>query len=179
MLDEVQTGMGRLGKLFGYQRFNNIEPDVMTLGKALGAGTPLGAFASKEYCSVLEPGDHGSTFGGNALTTAAGKAAANYMVKNNIPSLALENGAYLTKKLEALKTKYNFIIEIRGMGLLIGMEMNKDVSSEIVKICLSKGLLLNAVRPNMLRFMPPLNVSQKEIDVAIKILDESLSKTVN
>ena len=179
MLDEVQTGMGRLGKLFGYQRFNNIEPDVMTLGKALSAGTPLGAFASKEYCSVLEPGDHGSTFGGNALTTAAGKAAANYMVKNNIPSLALENGAYLTKKLEALKTKYNFIIEIRGMGLLIGMEMNKDVSSEIVKICLSKGLLLNAVRPNMLRFMPPLNVSQKEIDVAIKILDESLSKTVN
>ena len=179
MLDEVQTGMGRLGKLFGYQRFKNIEPDVMTLGKALGAGTPLGAFASKEYCSVLEPGDHGSTFGGNALTTAAGKAAANYMVKNNIPSLALENGAYLTKKLETLKNKYNFIIEIRGMGLLIGMEMNKDVSSEIVKICLEKGLLLNAVRPNMLRFMPPLNVSQKEIDVAIKILDESLSKTVN
>ena len=92
---------------------------------------------------------------------------------------ALENGAHLTKKLVTLKNKYNFIIEIRGMGLLIGMEMNKDVSSEIVKICLEKGLLLNAVRPNMLRFMPPLNVSQKEIDVAIKILDESLSKTVN
>jgi len=174
MIDEVQTGMGRLGTFFGYQRFKDVEPDVITMGKALGAGTPLGAFASKEFCSVLEPGDHGSTFGGNALTTAAGGAAAEFIVKNDIPSMALDSGNYLKNKLETLKEKYPFISEIRGMGLLIGLEMTKDKSAEIIQKCLSKGLLLNAVRPNMIRFMPPLNVLKTEIDDAIDILDSSL-----
>lgn len=171
MLDEVQTGMGRLGTLFGYQRFQGVEPDVMTLAKALGSGAPLGAFCSKEFCSVLEPGDHGSTFGGNALTTASGAAAAEFMVKNNIPELALETGKYMMELLSLLMSKYQIITEVRGMGLLIGMEMNKDISSDIVSKSLEKGLLINAVRPNMIRFMPPLNVSKQEIDTAINIIE--------
>ena len=170
ILDEVQTGMGRLGTLFGYQRFEGVEPDVMTLAKALGSGAPLGAFCSKEFCSVLEPGDHGSTFGGNALTTAAGAAAAKYMVENNIPQLALSSGDYLKEKLFLLKEDFSFITEVRGMGLLIGLEMNDDYSSQIVGESLEKGLLINAIRPNMIRFMPPLNVSKDEIDRAIEII---------
>ena len=176
MLDEVQTGMGRLGTLFGYQRFQGVEPDVMTLAKALGSGAPLGAFCSKEFCSVLEPGDHGSTFGGNALTTSAGAAAAEFMVKNNIPNMALESGKYMFEKLSELMKKFNFITEVRGMGLLIGLEMNKDLSGEIVGKALEKGLLINAVRPNMIRFMPPLNVSKDEIDQAVKVIDEILEE---
>ena len=174
ILDEVQTGMGRLGALFGYQRFQGVEPDVMTLAKALGSGAPLGAFCSKEFCSVLEPGDHGSTFGGNALTTSAGAAAAEFMVKNNIPETALESGKYMMDKLSVLMKKFDFISEIRGMGLLIGIEMNQDVSGEIVGKALEKGLLINAVRPNMIRFMPPLNVSIEEIDQAIEVISEIL-----
>ena len=174
ILDEVQTGMGRLGTLFGYQRFEGVEPDVMTLAKALGSGAPLGAFCSKEFCSVLEPGDHGSTFGGNALTTAAGAAAAKFMVENNIPDQALESGAYMKSKLTALKDRFSFITEVRGMGLLIGLEMKEDFSSQIVAESLNSGLLLNAVRPNMIRFMPPLNVSKEEIDSAIHIIESVL-----
>ena len=174
ILDEVQTGMGRLGTLFGYQRFEGVEPDVMTLAKALGSGAPLGAFCSKEFCSVLEPGDHGSTFGGNALTTAAGAAAAKFMVENNIPDQALESGAYMKSKLTALMDRFSFIKEVRGMGLLIGLEMKEDFSSQIVAESLNSGLLLNAVRPNMIRFMPPLNVSKEEIDSAIHIIESVL-----
>ena len=174
ILDEVQTGMGRLGTLFGYQRFDGVEPDVMTLAKALGSGAPLGAFCSKEFCSVLEPGDHGSTFGGNALTTAAGAAAAKFMVENDIPALAHKSGDYMKDKLSSLMNKFSFITEVRGMGLLIGLEMNQDYSSKIVAEALKAGLLINAVRPNMIRFMPPLNVSIKEIDSAIEIIESIL-----
>ncbi|MBK90393.1 MAG: aspartate aminotransferase family protein [Chloroflexi bacterium] len=174
ILDEVQTGMGRLGTLFGYQRFDGVEPDVMTLAKALGSGAPLGAFCSKEFCSVLEPGDHGSTFGGNALTTAAGAAAAKFMVENDIPALAHKSGDYMKGKLSLLMDKFSFITEVRGMGLLIGLEMNQDFSSKIVAEALDAGLLINAVRPNMIRFMPPLNVSTQEIDSAVKIIESIL-----
>lgn len=176
MLDEVQTGMGRLGTLFGYQQFPGVEPDVMTLAKALGSGTPLGAFTTKEFCSVLEPGDHGSTFGGNALTTAAGSAAAKVIVDENIPELANETGAYFQGKLNALAEKYDFITEVRGMGLLIAVEMSKEIAGATVTASLPEGLLMNAVRPNMIRFMPPLNVSRDEIDEAVTILDKVLEE---
>lgn len=177
MLDEVQTGMGRLGTLFGYQQFDGVEPDVMTLGKAVGAGAPLGAFTCKEFCSVLEPGDHGSTFGGNALTTAAGAAAATVMVEEDVPAKSLKTSAYLFGKLNSLKEKHPFITEVRGMGLLVGMEMSKDIAAPTVGEALDNGLLLNAVRPNTIRFMPPLTVSEAEIDKAIDILDAALEKT--
>jgi predicted acetylornithine/succinylornithine family transaminase len=176
MLDEVQTGMGRLGTLFGYQQFPGVEPDVMTLAKALGAGAPLGAFTCKEFCAVLEPGDHGSTFGGNALTTAAGAAAAKVMVEQDIPKKSLKASAHLVGKLTALKEKHSFIKEVRGMGLLIGMEMTKEIAAPTVRECLDNGLLLNAVRPNTIRFMPPLTVTNAEIDKAVSILDAALAK---
>jgi acetylornithine/N-succinyldiaminopimelate aminotransferase len=177
MLDEVQTGMGRIGTLFGYQQWEGVEPDVMTLAKALGSGAPLGAFTTKEFCSVLEPGDHGSTFGGNALTTAAGSAAAKVIVEENIPELANETGAYFQGKLDALAEKYEFITEVRGMGLLIAVEMSKDIAGATVTASLPEGLLMNAVRPNMIRFMPPLNVTRDEVDEAVAILDKVLEET--
>jgi len=177
ILDEVQTGMGRIGTLFGYQQFEGVEPDVMTLAKALGAGAPLGAFATKEFCSILEPGDHGSTFGGNALTTAAGSAAAKVIVDENISALANETGAYFQGKLNALAEKYDFITEVRGMGLLIAVEMSKEIAAATVTASLPEGLLMNAVRPNMIRFMPPLNVTRDEIDEAVAILDNVLEET--
>ncbi|NQW20401.1 MAG: aspartate aminotransferase family protein [Chloroflexi bacterium] len=177
MLDEVQTGMGRIGTLFGYQQFPGVEPDVMTLAKALGSGAPLGAFATKEFCSVLQPGDHGSTFGGNALTTAAGAAAAKVIVDENIPALANETGAYFQGKLKALAEKYDFITEVRGMGLLIALQMNKEIAGATVTAALPEGLLINAVRPNMIRFMPPLNTTRDEIDEAVEILDRVLEQT--
>jgi len=176
MLDEVQTGMGRIGTLFGYQQFPGVEPDVMTLAKALGSGAPLGAFTTKEFCSVLEPGDHGSTFGGNALTTAAGAAAAKVIVDENIPELANETGAYFQGKLNALSEKYEFITEVRGMGMLIALQMNIDIAGAAVTAALPEGLLINAVRPNMIRFMPPLNVTRDEIDEAVAILDKVLEE---
>ena len=177
ILDEVQTGMGRIGTLFGYQQFEGVEPDVMTLAKALGSGAPLGAFLTKEFCSVLEPGDHGSTFGGNALTTAAGAAAAKVIVDENIPALASETGAYFQGKLNALAEKYDFITEVRGMGLLIALQMNIDIAGATVTAALPEGLLINAVRPNIIRFMPPLNVTRDEIDEAVAILDNVLAVT--
>jgi acetylornithine/N-succinyldiaminopimelate aminotransferase len=177
ILDEVQTGMGRIGTLFGYQQFEGVEPDVMTLAKALGSGTPLGAFLTKEFCSVLEPGDHGSTFGGNALTTAAGAAAAKVIVDEKIPALASETGAYFQGKLNALAEKYDFITEVRGMGLLIALQMNIDIAGATVTAALPEGLLINAVRPNMIRFMPPLNATRDEIDEAVAILDNVLAFT--
>jgi acetylornithine/succinyldiaminopimelate/putrescine aminotransferase len=177
MLDEVQTGMGRIGTLFGYQQFPGVEPDVMTLAKALGSGAPLGAFTTKEFCSVLEPGDHGSTFGGNALTTAAGAAAAKVIVDEDIPELAKETGAYFQGKLKTLAEKHDFITEVRGMGLLIAVQMSKEIAGPTVAASLPEGLLMNAVRPNMIRFMPPLNVTRDEIDEAVDILDRVLEET--
>ena len=177
ILDEVQTGMGRLGTMFGYQQFEGVEPDVMTLAKALGSGAPLGAFLTKEFCSVLEPGDHGSTFGGNALTTAAGAAAAKVIVDENIPELANETGAYFQGKLNSLAEKYDFITEVRGMGMLIALQMNVDIAGATVTAALPEGLLINAVRPNMIRFMPPLNVTRDEIDEAVAILHKVLAVT--
>ena len=176
MLDEVQTGMGRLGTVFGYQRFEGVEPDVMTLGKAVGSGAPLGAFTCKESCAVLEPGDHGSTFGGNALTTAAGAAGAKALLDEDGPGQAMRNGEYLMGKLNAMREQHPVITEVRGMGMLVGVEMNAEISAALVAECLDNGLLLNAVRPNMLRFMPPLNASRDEIDEALQIVSRALDR---
>ncbi|MEE8301603.1 MAG: acetylornithine transaminase, partial [Candidatus Tectomicrobia bacterium] len=120
--DEIQTGMGRLGTLFGYEQFG-VEPDAMTLAKGLGSGAPLGAFLCKQAYAVLEPGDHGSTFGGNALTTAAGAAGAKVLVDENWSQKGAEAGAYLKGQLEALKDKHDFIQEVRGMGMLLAIQM--------------------------------------------------------
>ncbi len=173
--DEVQTGMGRLGTLFGYQQFG-FEPDAMTLAKGLGAGAPLGAFLCKEAYAVLEPGDHGSTFGGNALTTAAGAAGAKVLIEGNWAVKGAEAGAYLKRRLEELRAKYDFVTDVRGMGMLLALQMADDRAGAVIAETVAHGLLLNAVRPNTIRFMPPLTTSREEIDEAITILDAALAE---
>ncbi|MBI2170993.1 MAG: aspartate aminotransferase family protein [Chloroflexi bacterium] len=177
IFDEVQTGLGRLGTLWGYQAFG-VEPDVMTLAKGLGGGVPIGAFLAKEACAVLEPGDHGSTFGGNPLTTAAANAATRYLIENDIPSRAREMGAYLKKGLEALKAKHSFITEVRGMGLLIALQFSADISGKVVTACNTEGLLLNPVRPNAIRLMPPLTITRQELDEGLQRLERGMLQAV-
>ena len=177
IFDEVQTGLGRLGTLFGYQAFG-VEPDVMTLAKSLGGGVPIGAFLAKERAAVLEPGDHGSTFGGNALTCAAAYASTQYIVDNDIPSRAEAMGRYLRQGLEALKARHSFITDVRGMGLLLAVEFKDDISAKVLSVCNQEGLLLNAVRPNAIRLMPPLTISREEIDQGLERLERGIGKAV-
>ena len=175
ILDEIQTGMGRLGSLFGYQEYG-VEPDVMTLAKGLGYGTPIGAFLSKEYCMALVPGDHGSTFGGNALTTAAAYAGTKFLIENDIPGHARAMGEYLQRRLNELKSRYSFVKDVRGKGLLVAMEFESDIAGQLLTHANAGGLLLNAVKPNAIRFMPPLNVTAEEIDQAMSLLGDALGK---
>ena len=175
ILDEVQTGMGRLGSLFGYQEYG-IEPDVMTLAKGLGYGVPIGAFLSKEYCMALVPGDHGSTFGGNALTTAAAYAGTKFLIDNDIPAHVKAMERYLLARLEEVKSRFSFVTGVRGKGLLAAMEFEGDISGQLLTNANEAGLLLNAVKPNTVRFMPPLNITQEEIDQGVERLEQALGK---
>ena len=174
ILDEVQTGLGRLGSLFGYQEYG-VEPDVITLAKGLGGGVPIGAFMSKEHCMALEPGDHGSTYGGNALTTAAAYASTQFIIDNDIPANARAMGAHLMAALDDLKSRHSVISEVRGRGLLIALEFNEDVAADVLTNANASGVLLNMVKPNTLRFMPPLNITTDEIDEGVSRLDQAIS----
>ena len=177
ILDEVQTGLGRLGTLFGYQ-VSGVEPDVMTLAKGLGGGVPIGAFMAKEHAAVFQPGDHGSTFGGNALTCAAANASTRYIVENSVADHAREMGEYLDKGLNALKGNHEFIAEVRGLGLLYALRFNSEMSPAVVAACNEAGLLLNPLRPDAVRLMPPLTVSEAEIDEALERLERGLTAAV-
>jgi acetylornithine/N-succinyldiaminopimelate aminotransferase len=174
IFDEIQTGLGRLGTLWGYQSFN-VEPDIMTLAKGLANGIPIGAFLAKEKASVFVPGDHGSTFGGNPFATAVGVATFKYILDNGIPKKSKNTGDYFIARLEKLKKKYSFINEVRGRGLLIALEFKSDIGKKALLKCLEKGLLVNGVKPDALRFMPPLIVDEAEVDEAVRILDEAFS----
>lgn len=173
ILDEVQTGLGRLGTLWGYESFDVI-PDVITLGKGLGGGAPIGAFLARQDVAVLEPGDHGSTFGGNALTCAIARNVVRYIIENKLIDNVQIMSNLLMSKLEDLKNSNNIIKEVRGMGLLIAVEFESEISSEIITKCNENGLLLNAVRPNAVRFMPPLTVNREEIIQAVELFESSL-----
>ena len=177
IFDEIQTGLGRLGSLFGYQAFD-VEPDVMTLAKGLGGGVPIGAFLAKEQYCVLEPGDHGSTFGGNALTCAAAYASTKYMVGNDVPAQAKAAGAYMMQKLEELRARQPAIVDVRGMGLLVAVEFSEDIAANVVSACNQEGLLLNPVRPNAIRLMPPLTITSEEIDQGLERLERGLRQAV-
>ena len=174
ILDEVQTGMGRLGSLFGYQEYG-IEPDVMTLAKGLGYGIPIGAFMSKKECMALVPGDHGSTFGGNMVTTAAAYAGTKFLIDNDIPAKTKAMEPYLLNALNDLKGRFSFISAIRGKGLLAAMEFESDISPQVLTAANEAGLLLNAPRPTTIRFMPPLTVTKEEIDQAMERLGTALA----
>jgi acetylornithine/N-succinyldiaminopimelate aminotransferase len=173
ILDEIQTGMGRLGSLFGYQEYG-VEPDVMTLAKGLGCGVPIGAFLAKEGCMALEPGDHGSTFGGNALTTAAAYAGTKYLIEHDIPAHVKRMESYLLTQLQTLSTRFACVADVRGKGLLAAMEFDSDLAGHVVTYANEAGVLLNAVRPNTVRFMPPLTITVEEVDEAAERLEAAL-----
>jgi acetylornithine/N-succinyldiaminopimelate aminotransferase len=178
ILDEIQTGIGRLGKLFGYQLYD-VEPDIMTLAKGLAGGVPIGALLAKEHVAVFAPGDHGSTFGGNPLACAVGCATIKYIIEKDIPGHADREGQYLKEGLAGLKEKYPFITDIRGRGLLLAVEFDSEIGQQVLTACLEAGLLVNKVKPNAIRLMPPLIIGHKEVDEAISILDTVLSGFVN
>jgi acetylornithine/N-succinyldiaminopimelate aminotransferase len=178
ILDEVQTGVGRTGTLFAYEQFG-VEPDIMTLGKGLGSGVPIAAFLAKEEFSVFSPGEHGTTFGGNPLVCAAAHANLKYIIDHNIPAQAKRVGNYFMAKLESLKQQFDFITEVRGRGLLIALEFNREIGDEMVSTCLNKGLLVNRLKPNALRFMPPLIITEKEVDEAVGIVKDALGEVAN
>ena len=174
ILDEVQTGIGRLGTLFGYEQFG-IEPDVMTLAKGLGGGVPIGAIMATEKAAVFVPGEHGSTFGGNPLTCAAAYATLKYILDNDVVGHVKTVGKHLLDGLGKLKRKYAFVTDVRGLGLLSAIEFKEEIGKAVLMACLENGLLVNRVRPNALRFMPSLIVSREEIDEALSILDRVLA----
>lgn len=171
IFDEVQCGVGRSGKLFAYQKYG-VVPDVICMAKALGGGFPIGAVLAKEKAaSAFVPGDHGNTFGGNPMGTAIGLCILNELIDGKIIDSVDEKGAYIKSKLVKLQEKYNCIKEIRGMGLLVGIQVNADIKM-IINKCFEKGLLLITAGADVVRILPPLNVDKKDIDDAIEILEE-------
>ena len=178
ILDEIQTGVGRTGTLFAYEQYG-VEPDIMTLAKGLASGIPIGAILAKERASVFVPGEHGSTFGGNPLACAAGYATLKFIIDNDIAGNAGRVGQYLTTGLERLKRRFQFITDVRGRGLLVALEFSSDIAQSVVMACLSDGLLINRLKPNAVRFMPPLIIGNDEVDEALSILDKALSTIVS
>ncbi|MFH1562982.1 MAG: acetylornithine transaminase [Nitrospirota bacterium] len=175
ILDEVQTGMGRCGKMFGYEHYG-IIPDIITMAKWLGSGVPIGAMLAKpQIADLFLPGSHASTFGGNPLACAATLAVINVIIEENLVENARETGQYLMDRLSALKDKYNFIKEVRGKGLIVGMEL-EVAGKSIVDACLQEGLIINCTVEKVLRFLPPLIVTKQDVDKAIRILDNVLQK---
>ena len=173
MFDEVQTGVGRLGALFGYQVFD-VEPDVMSLAKGLGGGVPIGAFLVKDRADSLTFGDHGSTFGGNPLACAAARAVMQTALAEDIPGRAQAAGERLRSRLQATADRQDAVVDVRGMGLLDAIEFRGEIAGDVLAACLERGLLVNRVRPNALRLMPPLVVTDDEIDRGAAILEDAI-----
>ena len=176
IVDEVQTGMGRTGKLFGYEHAG-IEPDIMTLGKGIGGGVPLAALLAKESVCCFEHGDQGGTYNGNPLMTAVGCAVMDVLLAPGFLERVTERGVQLSAGLNKLAAKYS-LGEVRGRGLLVALDLGRDVGSRIVDAARDVGLLLNSPRPASLRFMPALTTSAGEIDQMLGTLDGLLEKTL-
>jgi acetylornithine/N-succinyldiaminopimelate aminotransferase len=177
VFDEVQVGCGRTGSLFAYQQ-EGVEPDIMTLAKALAGGPPIGAMIAREkIAETLGPGTHGSTFGGNPLMGAAGVAAMDVLLHDGVLENCRAMGDYLRTRLEELKSRHSFIREIRGRGLIFGMELDIE-GGDIVKTALQRGLLINVTVGKVLRFLPPLIVTRAEIDEAMTVLDGVLAEHI-
>jgi acetylornithine/N-succinyldiaminopimelate aminotransferase len=174
IFDEVQVGMGRTGKLFAYEHYG-VPPDILTMAKGLAGGVPIGALlAREEVAKSFTPGSHAATFGGNPLSTAAGVAALRATVEDGILENCQRSSDYFLKRLEGLKKKYPFIKEVRGKGLMIGMELDRE-GKGVVMDCLKRGFLINCTNETVLRFIPPLVVTPGEIDRLVQALDEIFS----
>jgi acetylornithine/N-succinyldiaminopimelate aminotransferase len=176
ILDEVQTGMGRTGKLWGYEHLA-IEPDLFTIAKALGGGMPIGALCAREKFAIFEPGEHASTFGGNPLACAAGLAVCRTLEEENLVANAEARGAQLAAGLERLAHRFGHLVQqVRGRGLMQGLVCNEPIAGEIVKQAITKGLLLVTAGPDVVRFVPPLIVTSFEIEEALAILEAVLAE---
>lgn len=171
IFDEIQTGMGRTGKLFAHQH-TSVTPDIMTLAKALGNGLPIGAMlATDKVMAAFSKGAHGSTFGGTPLVTAAALAVVRAFDEEKVVEKAADTGAYFKACLETLKAKHALVKDVRGQGLLLGMEIDGD-GAAVVEKALAKGQVINAVQGKTLRFVPPLIITRPEIDALMGVLDE-------
>ncbi len=178
ILDEVQCGLGRTGRLFAYEHYG-IEPDILTVAKPLGGGFPMGAtLAREEVASSFQPGDHASTFGGNPLACAAALAFLRVLIEERLVEKAEERGDYFRQQLEKIKEEFHLVKEVRGKGLMVGMELYSG-AREVVKECRERGLLINCTAGETLRFLPPLIVQKEDIDRALEILTQSLRTVAN
>lgn len=175
IMDEIQTGFGRTGEMFASTVFE-VEPDITTIAKAMGGGYPIGAIlANERIASAFEPGDHGSTFGGNPLGCAAAKAAIEVILDENLYHKAQELGEYFQAKLQELASKYEIVKEVRGKGLMIGVEITKNCG-EVVNEAREQGVLVNCTAENVIRLVPPLTITKEQLDVVVKVLDGALAK---
>jgi predicted acetylornithine/succinylornithine family transaminase len=173
--DEIQTGMGRTGMLFACD-YEDVVPDLITIAKALGNGFPIGALLAREHiAAAFVPGSHGSTFGGNPLACAAALAAVQTILEEGIIDNSRAVGGYFLSRLSSLQQKYPVIREVRGKGLMIGVEMTTPCRPLVLK-CMEKGLLINCTNENILRFVPPLILARHDVDKAVQILDEALGE---
>ena len=179
ILDEVQVGVGRTGKLWGYEHLG-IEPDIFTLAKGLAGGIPIGAVLSKEFCSVFQPGDHASTFGGNPFSCAAALCVCETLESDHILANVQQRGEQLRSGLEAIATQFpQYIAEVRGWGLINGLVLHQEsdlTAVEVVKAVMAKGLLLVPAGPKVVRFVPPLIVSTAEVEQAMQIVKQVMTE---
>ena len=173
ILDEIQTGMGRTGTLFAFEHAG-VRPDILTLGKGLGGGVPIAALLATREASCFEYGDQGGTFNGNPLMTAVGLAVLGELGREGFLDVVVSRGAYLTRGLEELSQRHG-IGSVRGRGLLLALDLGEPIGAEVVAAALEHGLLLNSPRPDSLRFMPSLTVTEDEIDQVLGILDACLT----
>ncbi|BCL34852.1 aspartate aminotransferase family protein [Nostoc sp. MS1] len=178
IFDEVQVGMGRSGKLWGYEHLG-VEPDIFTSAKGLGGGIPIGAMMSKKFCDVFQPGEHASTFGGNPFACGVALAVCQTLEKENILENVQHRGEQLRSGLRAIAAKYpHHLTEVRGWGLINGLELKADIqltAAEVVKAAISEGLLLVPAGPKVVRFVPPLIVTEAEVNLALQTLEKALA----
>jgi len=174
ILDEIQTGIGRCGTLFAYELFG-VKPDILTLAKGLGGGMPIGAFLANKKASVFKAGEHGTTFGGNPVCCAAAVANIKTILEKKICQNSQEMGQRLQQGLLGLKDKHPVINGVRGKGLLLGLVFRDDISEAVTRQAEKNGLLTNNVQKNVIRVIPPLTISSKEVDLAVSIIDQTLS----
>ena len=175
ILDEVQTGCGRTGMLWAHEHFG-IKPDIMTVGKGLGGGVPIAAFLANERAACFGPGDHGSTYGGNPLCSAVAAAVLRFIIKEDLAGNAARVGRYFLEQLLALQKKWDIVKDVRGRGLLLAMEFTRPVALALAQACRDRGLLVNPIPPQTIRFMPPLIIGQQEVDQAMAILESAINQ---
>jgi predicted acetylornithine/succinylornithine family transaminase len=175
MVDEVQSGVGRAGALFAHQLYG-IEVDVMAVAKGLGGGIPIGAFLAKDECAVLGPGEHGTTFGGNPLSMHVGHTVLSHVIENDVAGQVAKKGEHLERRLHSLADRHSMVREVRGKGLLWAIELDREVAEQAVRMCLGEGLLANNVKPTALRLMPPLTITEEELDRVVEIVDMVLGR---